>query len=72
MLGGVDGHLRQVEGDDPVVAGDGFFDHRVEHPGFDPGVAAASQRGLRSLAEPAGHVPRAARHQPEQDRRRNR
>src|SRR5664279_5202998 len=47
-------------GDDLVVAGDGFFDELVEHPGGEPFGAPGSQGGLTCLAEPGCDVPAAA------------
>ena len=68
VLGTVDGDVAEIEPDDAVVAGQGLIDQTVEHPGLEPLGAAAPQRRLRSLAEPTGHIPRAAGDQPEQDR----
>src|SRR5674476_502739 len=44
-------------GDDPVVAGDGFFDELVEDPGGQPFGAPAAQGGLTGLTEPGCEVP---------------
>src|SRR5664279_4928267 len=44
-------------GDDPVVAGDGFFDELVEDPGGEPFGAPAAQGGLTCPTEPGCDVP---------------
>lgn len=68
MLGAVDGDFGQIKPDDPVVPVECLVDETVEHPGLPPLVATSSQRRLRTLPETPGDIPRAARHQPEQDR----
>src|SRR5665811_2156835 len=55
-----DVYKRQVQTDDPVVAGDGFFDELVEDPGGQPFGAPAAQGGLTCLTEPGCEVPGAA------------
>src|SRR5665647_1513490 len=47
-------------GDDLVVAGDGFFDELVEHPGGEPFGAPGAQGGLTCPTEPGCDVPAAA------------
>src|SRR5665811_850454 len=54
-------------GDDLVVAGDGFFDELVEHPGGQPFGAPGAQGGLTGLTEPGCDVPAAAGDQPNED-----
>src|SRR5450759_4935350 len=49
----VDGDLGQVQADDLVVAGDGFFDELVEHPGGEPfGAPGAQGLSLIHISEP--------------------
>jgi hypothetical protein len=66
-LGSVDRHLRQIETDETVVAGEGFINETIEHTCLPPLVTPSAQRGLGAFAEPTGDVPRAAGDEPEQE-----
>ena len=63
----VDGNLGEVQADDLVVAGDGFFDQFVEDAGGQPLGAPVAQGGLAGLTEPGRDVPGAAGDEPGQD-----
>src|SRR5665811_1131252 len=66
-LGPVPSPPHGVQADDPVVAGDGFFDELVGHPGGQPFGAPGAQGGLTGLTEPGCDVPAAAGDQPNED-----
>jgi hypothetical protein len=70
VLAAVDRGVLEVQADDPVIGGQGFFRDGVEDTGRDPFVASCPQRRVRdrATAEPFGHDPRAAGHQTDQHR----